>query len=87
MLTLNGMSVPAAGRYQLTIFHIAGYGPWSANLSVDGDTPQTITFGGTVNWSTVGSLTVAITLQAGANSVQFGSPTSWAPDLDKIIVG
>jgi Carbohydrate binding module (family 35) len=85
-LTLNGMTVPGAGTYQLTIVYIAGDGPRSANLSVNGGTPQSITFGRTSNWSTVGSLSIGITLQAGTNTLQFGNPTSWAPDLDKITV-
>jgi hypothetical protein len=85
-VTLNGISVPAAGTYQLTIFYVAGDGPRSANLSVNGGPPQSITFGRTANWSTVGSLTVAITAQAGANSLQFGNPKSKAPDLDRVAV-
>jgi Carbohydrate binding module (family 35) len=85
-VTLNGISVAGAGTYQLTIVYIAGDGTRSADLGVNGGTPQRITFGETANWSTVGSLTLAVALQAGANSIQFGNPKSKAPDLDMVTV-
>jgi hypothetical protein len=85
-VTLNGISVPVAGTYQLTVSYIAGDGSRAANLSVNGGTPQSIDFDRTANWSTVGSLTLTVALQTGANSLQFGNPQSKAPDLDMITV-
>jgi hypothetical protein len=85
-LTMNGISVPTAGSYRLTIFYIAGNGQRFATLTVNGTATQLITFAGTADWSTVASVTVTVDLKAGGNSLQFGNSTSWAPDIDRVSV-
>ena len=85
-LTFNGVTVPSAGTHALTIAYVAGSGPRSATLSVNGGAALTVDFAGTPDWSTVATKTISVDLAAGANTLKFGNPTDWAPDLDSITV-
>jgi hypothetical protein len=85
-LTVGGVTVSSGGSYRLTIYYIAGNGPRSATLTINGGSGQTLNFGGTATWSTVGSMTVTVNLNAGANSLRFSNSTAWAPDIDKLVV-
>jgi hypothetical protein len=58
----------------------------TAQFSVNGAAPITITFGQTGNWNTVKTLTVKLTLKSGANQVKLTNPTVAGPDLDMITV-
>jgi hypothetical protein len=86
-LTFNDVSVPAAGTYQVTIAYLDGSATGrQAGLSVTGGTAQFVQFTPTGSFSTVGTLTVPLTLAAGSNTIEFSNPSAYAPDFDRIIV-
>jgi hypothetical protein len=86
-LTFNDVSVPAAGSYQLTIVYCDGSATGrQADITVDGGTPQLLSFTPTGSFTTVGAMTVTVTLTAGNNTVEFGNPSAYAPDFNEIIV-
>src|SRR5207248_8530136 len=81
------VTVASTGRYAVAI----AYGDGSttgrqAVVSVNGGPGQTIQFTPTGGFSTPGTMTVTLTLTAGTNTIQFGNPTAYAPDFDKITV-
>jgi len=53
--------------------------------TVNGGPYQTLNSGGG-SFLIPSSTTVPVCLQAGYNSIQFGNPTSYAPDLDRIVI-
>ncbi len=86
-LTFNGVTVPAAGTYQVTIAYLDGSATGrQAMISVNGGTPQTVSFIPTGSFDTVGTMTVPLQLTAGSNTIEFGNPAAYAPDFDRIIV-
>jgi Alpha galactosidase A/Alpha galactosidase C-terminal beta sandwich domain/NPCBM-associated, NEW3 domain of alpha-galactosidase/Alpha-galactosidase, CBM13 domain len=86
-LTFNGVTAPAAGSYQVTIAYLDGSATGrQAMISVTGGTPQMVSFTPTGSFSTVGTMTVPLQLTAGSNTIEFGNPSAYAPDFDRIIV-
>jgi hypothetical protein len=85
-VTFNLVAVPAAGTYPLRIFYISGT-QRNTVVQVNNGTPVTMTFPVTKDWFTVGSVTIQVFLKAGANTIQFGNPSDWASDIDKVTVG
>jgi hypothetical protein len=57
-----------------------------ADISVNGGTPQLLSFAPTGSFTTVGAMTVTVALTAGNNTIEFGNPSAYAPDLNEIIV-
>jgi Alpha-galactosidase, CBM13 domain len=53
---------------------------------VDGAAAQTLSFRPTGSLTTVGTMTVALPLAAGANTIELANPAGYAPDFDRIIV-
>jgi hypothetical protein len=84
-VTFNGVAAPADGTYWLTIYYADGDGR-QAQLIVNGVTAQTLSFTPTGDFNTVGAMTVAVPLHAGANTVEFANPAAFAPDFDRILV-
>jgi Alpha galactosidase A/Alpha-galactosidase, CBM13 domain/Alpha galactosidase C-terminal beta sandwich domain len=86
-LTFNNISVATAGRYQVTIAYCDGSTTGrQALVSVNGGAGQTIQFTPTGSFSTPGTLTVTLTLNAGSNTIEFYNPSAYAPDFDRITV-
>lgn len=84
-LTFNGVTATSSGTYQVTIAYCSG-DPRPAMVSVNGGTPQALSFPSTGSFSTVGTMTVPLPLTAGTNKIEFGDPTAYTPDFDRIIV-
>jgi hypothetical protein len=84
-LTFNGVTAATSGTYQVTIAYCSG-DPRPAMVSVNGGTPQALSFSSTGSFSTVGTMTVPLTLTAGTNTIEFGDPATYTPDFDRIIV-
>jgi chitodextrinase len=85
-LTFN-FSVSTAGSYNLTIAYVNGdSSARTAQISVNGGTAQTVSFAPTGSWTTPNNLTLSspISLNSGANTIEFSNSSSWAPDIDKI---
>ncbi|TML22251.1 MAG: carbohydrate-binding protein [Actinobacteria bacterium] len=86
-LTFNGVNVSVAGSYPVAIAYCDGSTTGrQAVVSVNGGAGQTLTFTPTGGFSTPGTMTVTLTLAAGTNTFQFGNPTAYAPDFDKVSV-
>jgi len=86
-LTVNNVTVAAAGTYNLTIVYCDGSATGrQATVSVDGGSPRTLSFAPTGSFSTVGAQTVPVQLAAGANTIEFANPSAFAPDFDELIV-
>jgi endoglucanase len=85
-VTFGSVRVPAAGTYQLTIAYTDGTTPRTGVVSVNGSTALSMSFPTTGGFDTPGTVTVAIHLKAGTNSIAFGNPSAYAPDLDQITV-
>ncbi|MEV6643021.1 beta-L-arabinofuranosidase domain-containing protein [Amycolatopsis sp. NPDC051371] len=74
-----------AGAHQVTILYASGEAR-SLTVSVNGGAAVSVSTPSTGGWDTVGSVTVTLTLTAGANTIRLGNPSGWAPDLDRIVV-
>jgi hypothetical protein len=86
-LTLNDVTVPAAGTYDVTLVYCDGSSTGrQADVSADGGAPQLLSFTPTGSFTTVGAMTVSVPLTAGANTIELGNPAAYAPDFDEIIV-
>jgi hypothetical protein len=87
-LTFGNVTVPAAGTYNVTIVYCDGSSTGrQATVSVNGGTAQTLSFTPTGGFSTVGAMTVPLSLNAGANTIEFANPAAFAPDFNELVVG
>jgi hypothetical protein len=82
---MDGIGAPAAGSYKLTVY-AAVSGTRSLWLSVNGAAGVEIPFSGGSFDSPV-AVTVGVALNAGANSLRFYNDTTYAPDLDRVVLG
>lgn len=80
-VTIN-VSAPSAGTRTLTIDYLVS-GTRSFFISVNGGAATEVSATGT-SWSAPASKTVTVTLNAGTNTIRFGNPNAYAPDLDRI---
>jgi alpha-galactosidase len=83
-VTFNDVEVSHAGTYWMQIDSMT-VGPRSLLFSVNGAPFTTVNVGGG-SFFLPSSTRVPIRLNAGINSIQFGNPTSYPPDLDRIVV-
>lgn len=80
------VTVPAAGRYTMTLYYISGgTDSRTAVISVNSGAPTSVRCAAT-GWETVGSLAVPVDLAAGGNRIRFGTAGGEAPDLDRIVI-
>jgi hypothetical protein len=87
-LTFSDIGEQSAGTYRVVISYVNGGAEREATLTVNGN-PVTLDFSGTNNgnWDFVQELTTTLTLDAGANTIEFSDPGGWAPDIASIAVG
>ncbi len=83
-LTFNNIYVDHAGTYQMEIDSMTSGGR-DLLFQVNG-TPFTSLKVGGGSFNLPSSTTVPVTLKAGLNIIQFGNPTSYPPDLDRIVI-
>ncbi|MCW6008070.1 hypothetical protein K1W54_26520 [Micromonospora sp. CPCC 205371] len=84
-LEFTGLTVPTAGTYQVTVHYVTA--EWRrAGLVVNGRDVLLLDFPSTGNWENVGQVTVQVRLDAGTNTLEFGNPHYWAPDLDRLVI-
>lgn len=83
-ITFENVLVPRAGTYMMQIDSMT-QGPRSLLFSVNGGHYTTINVGGG-SFFLPSSTLVPIQLNAGVNSIQFGNPMSYAPDMDRIVI-
>ncbi len=85
-LTFNGVTAPSDGNYDVTVAYLNGPPARQATVSVDGETPQTVSFTPTADFNTVGTMTIRLHLLAGSNTIELANPSDYAPDFDRILV-
>jgi endoglucanase len=79
------VSVPAAGAYRITVAYCADHARFTT-VTVNGVAKTGLTLGDSGGFDTPGTRTFKAYLHRGTNTVAFGNPTDWAPDLDAITV-
>ncbi|MCX4815866.1 alpha-galactosidase [Streptomyces sp. NBC_01239] len=84
-LTVNNVTVAKAGTYQVKIAYVGGDSR-SASVSSNGNAATSHKFPSTGDWGTVGTVSVPVSLKAGANTITFDSGSGYAPDIDRIDV-
>jgi hypothetical protein len=85
-LRFDGVVVPAAGTYTLTVFYLSAE-ERSVRIDVNADRTGVVTFAAIGDWETVGSLALRVDLRAGANSITFSNRIERGPDVDRITIG
>jgi len=83
-VTFNNVYVPTAGEYLMQVNSMTE-GLRSYLYSVNGGSFQTLNCGGGSFFLPAGT-TVPVHLEKGMNTIQFGSPVSYPPDLDRIVI-
>ncbi|MFL5236110.1 MAG: alpha-galactosidase D [Rhizomicrobium sp.] len=82
--TFNDVEVKKAGVYRMEVDSLTN-GTRSYIINVNGGPDITLnSSGGSGNVPS--SLTIPVKLNAGINSIQFGNPGSYPPDLDRIVI-
>ncbi len=84
-LQFNGITA-TSGPINVTLVYVNGEGTRTAQLSVDGAAPISLSFPFTGGWSTVGTLDVTVPAGSGANTLRLFNTAGPAPDFDKIVV-
>lgn len=79
----NNVNVPSSGIYSLKLVYIS-QNTDPIRLTVNGGEPETFTIPTTVNWDTIGSFYMEVSLTAGSNTIKFDDNGGWGPDIDKI---
>jgi hypothetical protein len=87
LLAVNGVTVSRAGTHLVKVSYVDGDSARTAVVTVNG-TPFDLPLSGTNDndWDTPQTVTVPVRLHAGANTVQFGNPTDYVSDIDRISV-
>lgn len=87
-LTVNGVTAPVAGTYLMQLSYVDGDSSRTGVITVNGGTPFDLPLGGTNdnNWDTPQTVIVPVQLNAGSNTIEFGNPTNYVYDIDKIAV-
>lgn len=83
-MTFQNIVVPRKGTYLMQIDSLT-QGPRSLLFRVNGGHYTTVNVGGG-SFFLPSSTTVPVDLEAGVNSIQFGNPMSYAPDMDRIVI-
>ncbi|MFD5540400.1 alpha-galactosidase D [Streptomyces sp. NPDC127079] len=84
-LTFNDVVVDKAGTYLVKVAYISGDSR-SAVIAANSGNGTGHKFPSTGDWGTVSSVSVPVTLKAGANTISFDSGSGYAPDVDRIDV-
>ena len=83
-VTFNSIHVVQAGTYEMEVDSMTSGGR-ALLFQVNGDPFQTLNVGGG-SFLLPASTTIPVQLKAGLNSIQFGNPTSYPPDMDRIVI-
>ncbi|MER7728972.1 carbohydrate-binding protein [Streptomyces sp. NPDC096323] len=95
-LRFGNVTVPAAGRYRMTVVYANGeLGSGASNyntnivdraadISVNGGPAKRSLFRNTLGWSNFRTTVVDVDLAAGANTITFANASAYAPDIDLI---
>ena len=83
--------VKIAGKalYRITYRYSCNSASSRAELLLIDNTMQslhTVDFASTGGWTTVGTLTTTVSLNAGSNTLKFSNSSAYAPDFDRVTV-
>jgi hypothetical protein len=84
-LQFNGIDA-TSGPIGVTLVYVNGENTRTAQLSVNGGDPISLSFPFTGGWSTVGTLDITVPARTGSNTLRFFNTAGPAPDFDKIVV-
>jgi endoglucanase len=79
------VSVPASGVYRITVAYCDDQAKFTT-VTVNGVAKTGLTLADSGGFDTPATRTFKATLHAGTNTIAFGNPDDWAPDLDAITV-
>lgn len=96
-LTFTGVQAPTAGTYRVMVSYAdddrAGTGNYNTNLidraftvSTPAGTNETVYARNTYSWDQFDTVEATVQLNAGSNTITFGNPSYYAPNIDKITV-
>ncbi len=85
-VTFGSVVVPVAGTYRITVQYCQDSPARFTTVTVNGVPKTGLTLRSSGGFDTPGVRTFKAYLHAGTNSVSFGNPSDWAPDLDRITV-
>jgi hypothetical protein len=96
-LAFTGIRAPRAGSYRVVLSYAdderAGSGNYNANLvdrgftvSTSAGTNETVYARNTYSWDQFDTIELTVQLAAGSNTITFGNPAAYAPNIDKITV-
>jgi hypothetical protein len=96
-LTFTGIHAPQAGTYRVTLSYASSARISSGNYNVNlidrgftiatsAGTNETRYARNTYSWDQFVPMELTVQLAAGSNTITFGNPTAYAPNIDKIIV-
>ena len=83
-VTFTNVTVARSGLYQMEIDYLTS-GPRSFFMTVNNGAPTELDLNGS-SFSLPASLVIPVELNAGANTIQLGNPTGFAPALDRIAI-
>jgi hypothetical protein len=94
-LAFTGIRAPRAGSYRAVLSYAdderAGSGNYNANLvdrgftvSTSAGTNETVYARNTYSWDQFDTIELTVQLAAGSNTITFGNPAAYAPNIDKI---
>ncbi|MEV6010576.1 CBM35 domain-containing protein [Streptomyces sp. NPDC051976] len=86
-VTINNVTAPKDGTYLLKLDYTDGSSGRTVVVTVGGTSFQLPLAGSNDNnWGSPHTVTVPVPLKAGANAIQFGNPSDYVSDIDKITV-
>ncbi|WP_151484437.1 alpha-galactosidase D [Streptomyces albicerus] len=84
-LRFNDVVVDRAGTYQVKVAYVSGDAR-SVDVSANGNGATRHKLPSTGDWGTAETVSVPVSLKAGANTITFDSGSGYAPDIDRIDV-
>jgi hypothetical protein len=86
-LTMNNINVTVGGTYLMQLSYVDGDSSRTAVITVNGKAfEQPLSGTNDNNWDVAQTVTIPVRLNAGANTIEFGNPTDYVSDIDKITV-
>jgi alpha-galactosidase len=84
---INNVQAPATGTYAVTVY-ASTYVNRNFVITVNGGTPITLPIvGSNSDWTTPFATQTTLTLQQGTNNtIKFGNPSDWAPNIYSIAI-
>jgi Alpha galactosidase A/Alpha galactosidase C-terminal beta sandwich domain/Carbohydrate binding module (family 35)/Fibronectin type III domain len=86
-LKFTDVTVPADGTYLMTVAYVDGSSSRTIRVTAGGTTFAVPMAGSADNvWDRAQEVVVPVTLKAGTNTITFGNPSDYAPDIDRIVL-